>query len=88
MPLNIDVATRLLAQRDFARLELVLSVPRSLCLTEEANQQGPEERMAAALLREKSLGQKSQFRAPWYVYVMELGDVQNQVLDQYSIADR
>lgn len=61
---------RLLAQRDFSHSELVVSIPRSLCLTAEAKspqrQQRPEERMAAALLREKSLGQKSQFRAPWY----------------------
>lgn len=77
MPLNNWISTswpccchmllRLLAQRDFSQSELVVSIPRSLCLTAEANSpQRPEERMAAALLREKSLGQKSQFRAPWY----------------------
>eukprot|EP00435_Cladocopium_sp_Y103_P054206 s168_g17.t1 len=53
----------LLAQRNFSQAELVVSIPRSLCLTAEANQQRPEERMAAALLREKCLGEESQFRA-------------------------
>ncbi|CAK9006158.1 [Fructose-bisphosphate aldolase]-lysine N-methyltransferase [Durusdinium trenchii] len=53
--------TRLVACRDFSQHEIVVSIPTSLCLA-GADELGPEEKAAAALLKEKHLGQKSRFQ--------------------------
>eukprot|EP00913_Durusdinium_trenchii_P019855 g18663.t1 len=52
----------LVACRDFSQHEIVVSIPTSLCLA-GADELGPEEKAAAALLKEKHLGQKSRFQA-------------------------
>ena len=63
---NNSSISRLLAQRAFSQSEMVVTIPKTLCLAAKdvdcVDLESAEEKVAAALLREKHLGKASKFK--------------------------